>query len=42
MSYLSFRNRFSRSRQIATFMKRAIVEESITFSGEAKIQNAEW
>ena len=40
MSYLSFRNRFSRSRQIATFMKRAIVEESITFSGEAKIENA--
>ena len=39
MAYKAFTRRFSKSRQIATFMKRAIEEESITSSGNIAIDD---
>ena len=39
MAYKAFTRRFSKSRQIATFMKRAIEEESITSSGNVAIDD---
>ena len=39
MAYRSFTGRFSKSRQIATFMKRAIEEESIRSDGKAAIDD---
>jgi hypothetical protein len=39
MAYKAFTRRFSKSRQIATFMKRAIEEESIRSDGKAAIDD---
>ena len=39
MAYRPFTDRFSKSRQIATFMKRAIEEESIRSDGKAAIDD---
>jgi hypothetical protein len=39
MAYRPFTGRFSKSRQLATFMKRAIEEESITSDGKAAIDD---